>query len=84
MLKVGISGGPSPFSMMIMQSQQDADLVIKELEAAVQAGYNPNMVFSQVLDRCNIKEKNLTDFDRQRIKRKVEQLSKYQSLKGRS
>lgn len=83
MLNIGIVGGPgmlNGFNAMIMQSQQDTDKVIRELEVAVEAGYNPNIAFSQVLERCEVRERDLTDFDRQRLKRKVEQISKHKSL----
>ena len=86
MLNIGIVGGPgmlNGFNAMIMQSQQDTDKVIRELEVAVEAGYNPNIAFSQVLERCGVRERDLTDltdFDRQRLKRKVEQISKHKSL----
>ena len=84
MFNIGAIGNGNPgmncVSMMIMQSQQDTDKVIRELEAAVEAGYNPNIAFSQVLDRCGVQEKSLTDFDKQRLRRKVEQISKHKSL----
>ena len=85
MFNVGIditnnSGKLNGFNAMIMQSQQDTDKVIRELEVAIEAGYNLNVAFSQALDKCGVQEKNLTDFDKQRLRRKVEQISKYKSL----
>lgn len=77
---IGNTGSVNGFSVMIMQSQQDTDRVIKELENAARAGYNPHMVFSQVLDECRVREKDLTDFDKQRLKRKIDEISKHQSL----
>ena len=35
---------PNGFNMMIMQSQEDTDKLIKAFENAINAGYNPNIV----------------------------------------
>ena len=87
MFQIGISGGPGPFNgfnAMIMQSQQDADKVIEQIEVAAGMGVNPNITFIQALDNCRVRESDLTNFDKQRIKRKIEQISKQQPPRGRS
>lgn len=89
MFRVGIIGGPGPFNFngfnaMIMQSQQDADRIIEQIEIVDNMGANPNITFIQALDKCGVRESDLTDFDKQRIKRKIEQISKQQPPRGRS
>ena len=66
---------------LAMQSQQNVDILIKDFEQAIAAGYNPNVVIEQVFRNRGINENDLTDSDKRRLERKVEQI--YQSYQTR-
>ena len=55
----------------IMQSQEYTDQLISEFERLVAAGYNPNTVVEDVFDSVGVTESDLTEFDKQRLMRKV-------------
>lgn len=66
--------GRNGFMNQIMQSSSDADLLIRDFENAIKAGYNPNDVKDNILKQRGIKESDLTDSDIARINRRVEKL----------
>lgn len=68
----GIGHGMNPFSNMLRQQSEDIDNVIKDLEKAVAAGHNPNIFFEDVLRKNGVRSQDLSEFDKDRIKRKVE------------
>lgn len=73
MMTVGAIGhGMNPFSNMIRQQAEDVDNVIKDLEKAVAAGHNPNMFFEDILRKNGVRSQDLSEFDKDRIKRRVE------------
>jgi hypothetical protein len=57
---------------MIMQSQESADNVIKSFEQYLSAGFGTEAALTQAYMANNVSENDLTDFDKERIKRKVE------------
>lgn len=61
---------------MIMQSQSNLDMVLKDFEAAIAAGLNPNDVKDEILAKRNLKESDFTSFDIATLNRKVEQIYK--------
>ena len=61
---------------MIMQSQSNLDIVLKDFEAAIAAGLNPNDVKDEILAKRNLKESDFTSFDIATLNRKVEQIYK--------
>ena len=67
-----IGHGMNPFSNMLRQQSEDIDNVIKDLEKAVAAGHNPNMFLEDVLRKNGVRSQDLSEFDKDRIKRKVE------------
>lgn len=75
--------GRNGFMNQIMQSSSDADLIIRDFEAAIEAGYNPNDVKEQILNNRGIKESDLTDMDINRINRRVENIYKNRKFGGR-
>ena len=64
--------GHNGFMNQIMQSQQDTDILIKDFENAIAAGYNPNEVRDDIFAKRNLSENDLTYNDKQRLIRKVE------------
>ena len=57
---------------MIMQSQENADNIIESFEQYLSAGFGTEAALTQAYIDNDISENDLTDFDKERIKRKVE------------
>lgn len=77
MMQVGIVGmGKNGFMNQIMQSDQDTNKIIKTCEELIIAGYNPNIVIEQACQKNGIRMNSLTDIDKQRIVKKVEEIYK--------
>lgn len=72
----GDFGHPNGFHMMIMQSQEDTDKLIKAFENAINAGYNPNVVQDEIYRKVGVSPSDLTPEDRYRLARKVESIYK--------
>ena len=72
----GDFGHPNGFNMMIMQSQEDTDKLIKAFENAINAGYNPNVVQDEIYRKVGVSPSDLTPEDRYRLTRKVESIYK--------
>lgn len=73
MYDFSISGmGSNGFMNQIIQSQQNADTLIKDFENAIAAGYNPNEIRDEIFAKRNLTEDDLTYNDKQRLIRKVE------------
>ena len=71
----GAGSGCSPFEMYIMQSDLDTDKVIESLESAMANGYPSDEALSFALAENGVDPNDLTYFDKDRIKRKIEALS---------
>lgn len=67
-------GGTS--AMRIMQSQQYTDQLIEEFELAISLGCSPRTIYPQIFDLCGINPSDLTDSDKKRLHRRVEQIYK--------
>lgn len=69
------------FQTMVMQRQMDLDNIIRDFEAAIAAGYNPNAneVQSQILNKYSI-SKDLTLSEMNYIESRVEKI--YQAKRG--
>ena len=63
--------------VMIMQSQESADNVIKSFEQYLSAGFGAEAALTQAYIVNNVSENDLTDFDKERIKRKVEDVTNF-------
>lgn len=61
---------------MAMQSQVDTDAVIASFEEYINAGFPAAIALAQAFTVNKVSESNLTDFDKERINRKVEALYK--------
>ena len=59
----------------VMQSQEYLDALLKDFEKAIIAGYNPNQVKPQIFAKYGITEADLTAFDAQLLKKKVEAIA---------
>ena len=74
MFNMGISGlGRNGFMNMVAQSQVDADAVINKFEEYIKLGYCSSVALASTYEDLGITEANLTEFDKNRIKRKVEE-----------
>lgn len=62
---------------MIMQSQESADNVIKSFEQYLSAGFGIEAALTQAYMENNVSENDLTDFDKERIKRKIENATNF-------
>ena len=60
--------------VMVMESQQKTDKLIEMFEAAIRAGYNPDVVYYKIFDHAGYKESDLTDFDKERLRIKIRKL----------
>jgi hypothetical protein len=75
MMQIGIVGmGRNGFMNQIMQSEQNTDKIIKTCEQLIAAGYNPNIVIEQACYSCGVSMNSLTDMDKQRLVKKVEEI----------
>ena len=73
----GDFGHPNGFNMMIMQSQESTDNVIKSFEQYLNAGFGIEAALTQAYMENNVSENDLTDFDKERIKRKIENATNF-------
>lgn len=62
---------------MIMQSQEDVDNVIESFEQYLNAGFGIEAALTQAYMENNVSENDLTDFDKERIKRKIENATNF-------
>ena len=62
-----------PFGIMMMNSHEKTDKLLKDMIDAVNHGYNPNVVFDDVLAQNGIREEDLMEWDKKRLKKKVEE-----------
>ena len=62
---------------MIMQSQESTDNVIKSFEQYLSAGFGIEAALTQAYMENNVSENDLTDFDKERIKRKIENVTNF-------
>ena len=68
----GYTGKFNGIDGYVMQSQESTDKLIEDFEQLIALGYNPNTVYEDVLQKNNIRESDLTDWDKARLKRTVE------------
>lgn len=71
-MKVGISGGPSPFQMYLQQSETYLDKLVKEFIVVIKAGGDPNDYIDEVFEKVGCRQSDLSDFDVKRLERRVE------------
>ena len=77
MWQVGISGmGKNGFMNMKMQTEQDINAIIKTCEQLIEAGVTSDSVIEHACSFCNINFNNLLLSDREKIRRKVEEIYK--------
>lgn len=62
---------------MIMQSQESTDNVIESFEQYLKAGFGIEAALTQAYMENNVSENDLTDFDKERIKRKIENATNF-------
>jgi hypothetical protein len=74
--KIGVIGGPTPFQMMIMESQKLTDTLIKDFEILISTNENSQEVLSQILNQYEMIEHDITDLDKKRFRREVEKYLK--------
>lgn len=80
MFEFGVSNiGRNGFMNMVMQNDADIQAAFAEFDKRVEElGHvaHPALLFQEVLDDMFIREKDLTHMDKERIKRKIESVSK--------
>lgn len=64
--------GQNGWANMMAQSSEDTDKLIKMFELAIENGYNPNDVRDEIFSKLRISESQLTEFDKRRLKQRVE------------
>lgn len=83
MMRVGIVGmGRNGFMNHVMQSQETTDKLINDFEKAIAAGLDPtDALRADIFAKRRVKEHDLTDFDKERLNKKVEEI--YQLYRSR-
>ena len=69
--------GRNGFTNMVMESQEETDKIIEEFERRYpEFGYvyTTEMVLNEICNDLHINLKDLTDFDRKRLERTVEEI----------
>lgn len=66
--------GPIGFSHMLQQSDDNVNRLLREFRAAIENGYNPNVVYDEVFEKVGCTEDDLTESDKRRLKMKVEEM----------
>lgn len=69
----GITGFGFGMDAMVMQSSEDADKVIKTFEEYIRQGQDPNTVEQLVYQQTGVDPSTILYYDRDRIRRKVEE-----------
>lgn len=84
-MKIGIIGGEerrsSSLMNYIMQSEQDANKIIRACEELIEAGYTFQTIIEQASKKCGVRVNNLTDTDKQKVIKRVEEI--YHSNRAR-
>jgi hypothetical protein len=76
----GNCGKINGLEVMAMESSEAADKVINDFAEIIKVELSPYAALDQAFERNNISEDDLTDFDLQRINRKVNAI--YKSATG--
>ena len=75
MMQIGLVGmGTNGFMNHIMQSDQDYNKIMKTCEELLAMGYGPAIVIEHACSRNGININSLTDVDKQRLIKKVEEV----------
>lgn len=70
----GITGLGYGCDYYVMNSNDNADKVIKAFEVAIENGYDPVEVEQEIYKQTHVNPEDLTWYDKQRIQRKVEEI----------
>lgn len=70
----GITGLGYGCDYYVMNSNDNADKVIKAFEVAIENGYDPNEVEQEIYKATQVNPADFTWYDKQRIQRKVEEM----------
>jgi len=71
-----------PFGIMMMDSHETSDRIIRDMVQAVENGANPNMIFDDVLKRYGVTENDLAAWDLKRIHKRVDEVYKAKYRRG--
>lgn len=82
MFMCSVRGGPlNGFDVMIMQSDQNAQNLIKAFKQRILNGENPNECQDEIYRELNIDfDKDLMDYDRERVIKDVEEMYRLNEL----
>lgn len=70
------NGRVNGLEVMAMQNAETADKVINDFEEIIKVELSPYAALDQAFERNNVTESDFTDFDLQRINRKVNAIYK--------
>ena len=80
MMSIGIIGsgrGYNGIANMVAQSEVNTDTILRAYNQYVNAGYCSTIALTQAFEDTGISENSLTDFDKERIKRRIEATGGY-------
>lgn len=82
MFMCSVRGGPlNGFDVMVMQSDQNAQNLIKAFKQRILNGENPNECQYEVYRELNIDfDKDLMNYDKERVDREVEEMYRLNEL----
>lgn len=78
-----ITGLGSAADFYVMNSSADADKVIALFESAIAQGYHPAAVETEIYKQAEVNPTNFTEFDKQRILLKVNEIWESMMNNGR-
>ncbi len=80
MMSIGIIGsgrGVNGVANMVAQSEVNTDAILRIYNQYINAGYCSAIALAQAYEDTGISEDSLTDFDKERIKRRIEATGGY-------
>lgn len=82
MFMCSVRGGPlNGFDVMVMQSDQNTQNLIKAFKQRILNGENPNECQDEIYRELNIDfDKDLMDYDRERVIKEVEEMYRLNEL----
>lgn len=67
---------PEPLKYQILQSHENLQKVLPDFQAAIDAGYDPNLVKDQIFAKYHITDSDFMDSDARKLIRQVEAMYK--------
>lgn len=74
---------PEPLKYQILQSHENLEKVLPDFQAAIDAGYDPNVVKDSIFAKYHISDGDFMDADASKLIRKVEAMYRKKHGSGR-